>query len=184
MKKIALFALLGMALTAMPSAAQINVYGGGGPAFPVSDDIKDDVDAGVNLFGGVTFDATSRFSLYAEGSWGRHSLSDVDANVTPTSLMAGGIFGFTDNEDAAVSPYIFGGLGVQTVKVGNDVADISDSTFGYQFGAGLGFGLGGLDAFAEGRYQAASYGEDSDFGDFSFAVVTAAIGLSIALGGG
>ena len=55
---------------------------------------------------------------------------------------------------------------------------------GYRFGAGLGFGLGGLDAFAEGRYQAASYGEDSDLSDLSFAVVTAAIGLSISLGGG
>jgi opacity protein-like surface antigen len=154
-----------------------------GAELPTSDDIKDDVDSGLTLFGGVTFDLSSSFSLYAEGGWGRHDLSDsdFDGTASPSHLLGGALFSFLG--DAPLSPYVFGGLGVQTVKVSIEDESESDSTFGWQLGAGLGFDIGSLNAFGEGRYHSASFDEDGDLGEFDFAMFAVAVGLSFGLGG-
>jgi len=179
MNRYLFVALFGLALSAMPATAQISVYGGGGAAMPTGDDLED-VDAGLMLFGGLTFDLSESLALYAEGAWGTHDTTQ-GTTVNPSSLMGGLIFGF-GSEDAALSPYIFGGAGLQTV--GTDAGgDPSETEFGYQFGAGVGFELFGLGSFLEGRYHAASYDADSDFGELDFALFTIAYGLSFDLGG-
>lgn len=173
-----------LALTALPASAQVALYGGGGAAFPSGDDLSD-VDAGLQLFGGLTLDLNERISVYAEGQWGTHNVDDVDVDkAKPAAIMGGLLFGLTSDEDAPVQPYIFGGGGLQSVTVDLATGDsFDDSTFGWQVGAGIGFALGGLDAFAEGRYQAASYDADSDLGEFDFAIFSLAVGLSFELGG-
>lgn len=179
MKRFALLAGVALALTAMPAAAQVSVYGGGGVASPQGDDLEN-IDAGLILLGGVTFDVSERLSVFAEGAWGTHD-SEGDVTVNPSSLMGGLILGFGD-EDAAVNPYVFAGAGLQGVAL--DVAtDPSDRTFGWQAGAGLGFDLVGLPAFFEGRYHGASFDADSDVGELDFGLLSFVLGFSFDLSG-
>jgi opacity protein-like surface antigen len=181
--------VLGLFLTAVPVAAQVSVYGGGGPAFPTGEDLED-VDGGVQLLGGLVFDLNERISLYAEGQWGTHDVdleSATDGSVKPSAVMAGLLLGLSGNEDAAVSPYVFGGLGLQSIKLegteGSVSLSIDDRTFGWQAGAGVGFDLLGLGSFLEGRYQSASFDEDSEFEELDFAIFSIIFGFSFDLGG-
>lgn len=186
MKRLAFVAALSVALAAAPAAGQVALYGGGGAAFPTGDDL-DGVDAGLQLFGGATFDVSEKVSLYAEGQWGTHSLeASDDVTVKPSALMAGLILGLGSDEDAPVSPYLFAGGGIQTVNIDPDTGEgADDSTFGFQLGAGLGFDLAGIGAFAEGRYQRASFADDAAvLPDATFAIFSVAVGLSVELGGG
>lgn len=192
MKRLALLAAFGLFLVAAPANAQVSVYGGGGPAFPIGDDL-DGVDPGIQLLGGITFDLSDRVSLYGEGQWGTHNDDSVDegvdATVKPSALMAGLLIGLAADEDAPISPYIFGGLGLQTVDVEAESqgvgVNIDDTGFGYQVGAGLGFELGSLPMFLEGRYQAASYDDFGEFGegDLDFSIFSIILGFSFDLSG-
>jgi len=185
MNRFALLAAFGLFLAAAPASAQLAVYGGGGPAFPIGDDL-DGIESGLQLTGGLTFDLSERVSLYGEGQWGTHGVEDTDeVTVKPSALMAGLLLGLSGSEDAAIQPYVFGGLGLQSVNLDADadVADASDRTFGYQAGAGFGFDLGSLPAFLEGRYQAASFDVDSDIGELDFSIFSVILGFSFDLGG-
>jgi opacity protein-like surface antigen len=179
MKRFAFLAAFAFALVATPAAAQISVYGGGGVASPQGDDLEN-VDAGLILVGGVTFDLSEMLSLYAEGAWGTHD-SEGDVTVNPSSLMAGLLYGF-GGEDAAISPYVFAGAGLQGVAL-DVTTDPSDRTFGWQAGAGLGFELVGLPAFLEGRYHSASFDADSDVGELDFGLLSFILGFSFDLSG-
>lgn len=182
MKRLAFATAFCLALVAMPAAGQVALYGGGGAAFPTGDDLEN-VDAGLQLFGGATFDVSEKVSLYAEGQWGTHDIENSETTVKPMALMGGILFGFGD-DDAPLSPYVFGGGGIQTVKVDPETGDsVDDSTFGWQLGAGANFDLAGIGAFAEGRYQSASFDADSEIGALDFAIFSVSVGLSVALGG-
>jgi opacity protein-like surface antigen len=183
MKRIALATAFCLALVAAPATAQVSVYGGGGAAFPSGDDLSN-VDAGLQLLGGVTFDVNERLSIYGEGQWGRHNPETGDGTITPTALMAGLLLGLTADDAAPVSPYIFAGGGLQGVDIDDGAGNsVDDRTFGWQAGAGVGFALGGLDAFAEGRYQSAAFDTDSDLSDLDFAIFSIVVGFSIDVGG-
>lgn len=183
MKRYVLLGLMGLALSAAPATAQISVYGGGGSAIPTGDDMET-VEAGLQLLGGVVVDINDRLGIYGEGQWGTHDIEGTgDVSVDPSALLAGLILGLSSNEDAPLSPYVFGGLGVQTLSVDDGDGDPSDSTLGWQIGAGAGFDLGPLPAFLEGRYQAASFDADSDLGDFDFAIFSIILGFSFDLTG-
>lgn len=187
MKRLAFATAFCLALVATPASAQFAVYGGGGAAFPMGDDLED-VEAGLQLFGGATFDVSEKLSLYAEGQWGTHGVDGADVTVKPAAIMAGLLFGFLDGEDAPLSPYVFAGGGLQSITIDPDTGDsVDDRKFGWQIGAGLGFDLGGIGAFAEGRYQAASFDADSDVAvtadGTDFAIFSLAVGLSFELGG-
>ena len=182
MKRFALLAAFALALTATPAAAQISVFGGGGVASPQGDD-QDAIDSGLILVGGVTFDLSEMLSLYAEGTWGTHDLSETTVN--PSSLMAGLLYGF-GGEDAAISPYVFAGGGLQGLSIDVD-SEPSDRTFGWQAGAGLGFELIGLPAFLEARYHSASFDSDSevaaDADGRDFGLLSFILGFSFDLSG-
>jgi hypothetical protein len=183
MKRYLMLGLMGLVLSAMPAVAQVSVYGGGGSAFPTGDDM-DGVDAGLQLVGGVVVDLSNRVSLYGEGQWGTHGLEDSDDSAKPSALMAGLLLGLSGDEDAAAQPYVFAGLGLQSISVDDGDGDPSDSTMGWQAGAGVGFDLFGLGSFLEGRYQAASYDPDSEFDELDFAIFSIIFGFSFDLGGG
>ena len=184
MKKLALLTGALMVLVALPLNAQ-SIYVGAGGAFPTGDDM-DGVNAGLQLVGGVTFDVASQLSVYGEGSWGTHGTDFDGIDAKPYALMAGLMLGLTGDEDASLTPYVFGGAGLQWIKLTDGDMDVSDNAFGFQFGAGLGFALGGVDAFAEGRYARAGFDADSDLSDgeeFTFAAFGLVAGLSFNLGG-
>ena len=181
MKKFAVLTFATLALVALPLNAQ-SIFVGAGAAIPTGDDM-DGVSTGFQLVGGATFDVASQLSIYGEGSWGSHGTDFDGVDAKPYAFMAGLLFDLTSDEDAPVTPYVYGGAGMQWLKVTDGEDDVSDSTFGFQFGAGLGFALGGLDAWAEGRYARAAFDEDSDFGDFNFANFGITAGLSFNLGG-
>ncbi|HKK92492.1 MAG TPA: outer membrane beta-barrel protein [Longimicrobiales bacterium] len=182
MKRLALLAAFALFLAAAPASAQFAVYGGGGAAIPTGDDLED-VESGLQLLGGFTYDLSEKLSLYGEGQWGTHDIEDSDISVSPSALMAGLLLGLAGDEDAALSPYLFGGLGLQTLSVDDDGSDPSDSAFGYQVGAGVGFDLGSLPTFLEGRYQAASFDADSEVGELDFSIFSIILGFSFDLGG-
>jgi len=190
MKRFMMLALTGLALSAVPATAQISLYGGGGAAFPGGD--FDDVDSGLQLVGGITFDVSEMLSLYAEGQWGTHDADSepgADVSAKPSALMAGLLVGLTGDEDAAVSPYLFGGIGLQNLEVEGSSGPVSvtvdDRTFAFQLGAGIGFDIGSLPAFLEGRYQAANYDDFGDLGDgeAEFSLFSILFGFSFDLGG-
>jgi opacity protein-like surface antigen len=184
MKRLTFATAFCLALVATPASAQFAVYGGGGAAFPTGGDL-DGVESGVQLFGGATFDITPRLGVYAEGQFGSHGIENSDSKVKPSALMGGLIFDLMSDEDAPVSPYVFGGAGLQTVKFDPEQGDaVDDSAFGFQLGAGVGFDLLGLGAFAEGRYQTAAFADDADvLTDATFAIFSVAVGLSFQFGG-
>lgn len=185
MKRFVFVSGLALLFAAAPAAAQVSVYGGGGAAFPSGDDL-DGVDSGLQLVGGVVVDVSSMLSIYAEGQWGRHDVEDEGETGTanPSALMAGLLLGFSP-ANSPIEPYVFAGLGLQSVSLEADESPVSvdDRTFGWQLGAGIGFPLGSLNGFAEGRYQAASFDADSEFGELDFAIFSLIVGLSIDLGG-
>lgn len=183
MKRLAFFTALSLAFVAVPASAQVNVYGGGGGAFPTGDDM-DGVESGLQLFGGAEFDVSEMVSLYVEGQWGTHNLEDVDdVTVSPRALMAGLLLGF-GSDGAPVSPYVFGGGGLQSVSIDVDGDSTSDSAFGFQVGGGLNFPLGGVDGFGEVRYQTAGFADDAEvLTDATFAIFSVVVGLSIQVGG-
>lgn len=182
MKRYVLLGLMGLALAAAPATAQVSVYGGGGSAIPTGDDLEN-VEAGLQLLGGVVVDVNDRLGIYGEGQWGTHDFENTDVSVNPSALMAGLLLGLAGDEDAALAPYLFGGLGIQTLGIDNDATDPSDSTLGWQLGAGAGFDLGPLPAFLEGRYQAASFDADSDIGELDFSIFSIILGFSFDLTG-
>ena len=188
MKRYFVLALMGLALSAAPAVAQVSVYGGGGSAIPTGDDMED-VDAGLQLLGGLVLDLTEMVSIYAEGQWGTHDVSvdgATDVSAKPSALMAGLLLGIGGDE-GAVSPYLFAGGGLQSLDLegeeGGITVSVDDRTFGWHVGGGIGFDLGSLPAFLEGRYQAASFDSDSEFDELDFAIFSIIFGFSFDLGG-
>lgn len=188
MKKLAVLTGAVLTLVALPLNAQ-SVYVGVGGAFPTGDDMEG-VNAGFQLVGGVTVDVASQLSIYGEGSWGTHGTEfdgvDLGVDAKPYALMAGLLLDLMSDEDAPATPYVFGGAGLQWIKLTDGDTDISDNAFGFQLGAGVGFNLGPVDGFAEGRYARAGFDADSDLSDgeeFTFAAFGLVAGVSINLGG-
>jgi opacity protein-like surface antigen len=155
MKRYACLILAAFFSTAAPAAAQ-SIFFGVGPTFP-SSDYADYAKTGFMIVGGVTYEIAPNLDVYGEGAWGQNN-HDTDGDKTnPSSIMAGLLYGF-GGEDAPVSPYVFGGGGMLTHRYSSDeFGSSSDTKFGFQAGAGLGFNLGGFDAFTEGRYTSASF---------------------------
>ena len=184
MKRFLMLALTGLALSAVPATAQIAVYGAGGVASPVGDDM-DGIEAGLQLVGGVEYYLSDKLAILAEGQWGTHDVENSDNSVSPSALMGGLSLGLGSGE-GSIKPWIFGAAGLQTVSIDTDVADPSDTTFGYQVGAGIGFPLFGQNAGLRASYQAASFDADSEIGgaaDFDFSIFSVVLGFGIPLGG-
>ena len=149
MKRFLSLTIVAFFIAAAPAAAQ-SIFFGAGPTFPTSD-FGDIADTGWMIFGGGTYDLSEQLSIYGEGFWGQNGVTDSEGDLNPSGIMGGLLYGFSADESAPISPYVFGGAGLLTLSNGE-----SESGFGFQGGAGLGFDLGGLDAFAEGRYTSGS----------------------------
>ena len=176
---------LALAFVAAPAAGQ-GLYVMVGPSFPISD-YGEYANVGIHAAGGVTFAVAEQVSLYGEAFWGQNSHDgDTDSKTNPYGFMAGGLFSFSDGNP--VDPYVFGGAGLMWHKytAGSDSFDEdgSESAFGFQLGGGLGFDLGGLEAFTEARFFSASFeAESPSLSDESTSFLSVAFGIVIDLGG-
>jgi len=165
---------------AVPSQveAQTTLYLGAGGGFP-SGDFGEYAKTGFLGVGGVLFNIPSVQGLGAgvEGFYGSFSHDDYNIETTASSVanfssVAGaaasdktdiygfmGILDYSFDTGGALQPYLFGGLGLLVHKYKTDIADLSESKsyFGYEFGAGLGFGVSEtISIFGEGRYMGAT----------------------------
>ena len=147
---LAAFAFLAFAV---PAQAQTTLYIGAGASFPTGD-FGDYADTGWMGVGGAVFGlGDSGFGVGGEVFYGQnnHAVEGVDLNskTTPYGIMA--IADYSFGSPDGLQPYLFGGLGLLVRRSSADGFESdSESQFGYQFGAGLGFNFG---LFIEGRYM-------------------------------
>jgi len=163
------------------------LYISGGATFPTGD-FGNYAETGWMAAGGILFDdiGTAGVSLGIDGFYGenKHKTDDGgstgsgDSKTNPYGIM--GIAQYSFGTGGSILPYVFGGLGWMAHKytadpLGVDV-DETVSGFGYQFGAGVGFGLSeSITLYGEGRYLGGS-GDVSDtkffglFGGLAFGI--------------
>jgi len=159
---------------AQQAQAQTNLYIGGGATFPTSD-MGDVTSTGWQIIGGVLFPVGPEgLSVGAEGFYGQNSgKDDAPFKISPYGVMGIASYGFSTS--GSITPYLFGGLGLMVTRVSGELFEgSSESSFGYQFGAGADFAVGSTTSiFVEGRYMGSS--------DAKFFGIDA--GLAFALGG-
>ena len=141
---------------AAPSHAQTSLYISGGATFPTSD-YGDYANTGWMAAGGVMFGVgPSGLSVGADLFYGQNNHKDElslfeGEKTSQYGAMGVLLYAF---DTAGVQPYVFGGLGALVHRFSADNIDSeSDTQFGYQLGAGVGFPIGASSQiYAEGRY--------------------------------
>lgn len=178
-------AVLFMAL-AIPQVVQAqSIYVLAGASIP-SSDYGDSFSTGWLAAAGVTF-PIGEAGLWAgaEGLYGRNSLdsseSSVDISGKPYSIMA--LLGYDIPTEGKINPYVWGGAGLMGVKLSGGGESVSESGFGWQFGAGLALQTEGkVHPFVEGRYQSASLTFEGDSSSSTVGLIGIEAGVSIGLG--
>lgn len=168
-------AFLFLALALPPTLSAQNVFVLGGATIGTGD-YGDAVDTGWMISGGLSF-PLGEGGLFAgvEGLYSRNGQTAGDESAKPYSVM--GFLGYDLVTGSSVTPYVYGGAGLQGVSVSNDGESNSESALGYQFGAGLAFGGdGNVSPLVEIRYQGSG---DEDV-DLNF--IGIAGGVSIGVG--
>lgn len=174
------------AFVAIPQVVQAqSIYVLAGASIP-SGDYGDDFSTGWLAAAGVTFPiGDAGLWAGAEGLYGRNSLdteSSVDVSGKPYSIMA--IVGYDIPTEGKINPYVWGGAGLMGLKLSGGGESISESGFGWQFGAGLALATEGkVSPFVEGRYQSASLTFEGDSSSSSVGIIGIEAGVSIGLGG-
>jgi opacity protein-like surface antigen len=169
---------------AIPQVVQAqSVYVLAGAAIP-SSDYGDIAKTGWLAGAGFTYPVGGAgLWVGAEGLYSRSSADSESSDVSfkPFSLM--GIVGYDIPTEGKVAPYVFGGLGYQSISQSTEGVD-SLNGFGYQFGAGIGIQTSGnISPFIEGRYQGASLDVEGSDESFTLGFVGIEAGVSIGLGG-
>jgi len=158
---LAVLALLGFAIPSQ-AHAQTTIYVSGGGSFPTGD-FGDYANTGWMAAGGVIFGiGESGLGVGAELFYGQNNHKDEasfydNEKTSPYGAMA--IVDYSFDTGGNIMPYVFGGAGLLVHRFSADGIDSeSDSKFGYQFGAGLGFGIGETSQlYVEGRYMGSEY---------------------------
>jgi hypothetical protein len=175
----ALLASLGLFVISSSAAAPFG-YVGGGPSFPMSD-YGEYANTGFLIAGGVGFPiGDAGLNVLAEGSWGQNNHETDGDKTNPLSLMGGVEYDFNPGGEG-LNPYVYGLAGLMWHRYSSDTfGSDSESAFGYGAGAGVGFPLGGVNGWVEGRFLNASFDETGGSSNTMFAAIVA--GISIDLG--
>ncbi|HYW51250.1 MAG TPA: outer membrane beta-barrel protein, partial [Gemmatimonadaceae bacterium] len=145
---------LALAVSAMPAQAQVAFGLAGGVTLP-SSSIKDRSNLGYNglatlQLGVPAFPLQFRADLQYNGFGGKN-ISDAVGDAVDkadTRIISGTINGVFNLLPGPVKPYLIGGVGYYDTKLqGND----NTRKFGYNYGAGVKFGLTGASLFVEAR---------------------------------
>ena len=184
---LSVLAAAALALAAPATVGAQQLYISGGATFPTGD-FGDYANTGWQIAGGIVFSDvyTQGLSLGVDGFYGENSHDDFSTSpgdVTDTKTNPYGIMGIAmyDFSAGTVDPYIFGGAGWLAHKYsgtifGETIDSETDSGFGYQLGAGIGFGLSeSISIYGEGRYTAGT----GDVKDTKF--ISALAGLAFAI---
>lgn len=177
-----LFGALLLALAALPPGARAQGVDGfnwgvsGGVTLPQSD-AKDAYDNGWHgqLHAFYGFPALPFLGVRVDGSYNMMDAKKFDAVTGDARVISG-----TGNAVFAIAlgpirPYAIGGIGIYGVRLrsslgGYEVSD-SQTKFGWNAGVGLGFGLGRVTIFAEGRYHQVSL----EGGNFTYVPVSVGV---------
>ena len=161
---------------AQQAQAQTTLYIGGGATFPTGD-MGDVTSTGWQIIGGVLFPVGAPgLKVGVEGFYGQNSgKDDAPIKISPYGVMAVVDYGFSTS--GSITPYIFGGLGLMVSRISFDndsFESSSESSFGYELGAGVDFAVGSTTGiFLAGRYMGSS--------DAKFFAIDA--GLAFGVGG-
>lgn len=188
MQSVLVAAALALATPAVIHAQSLYISGGAG--FPTGD-FGDLTDTGWQIAGGIMFAdiGTPGLSLGVDGSYGQNSIKDftiigvdVEGNIKTYGIMGIALYSFAN--ESGIEPYLFGGagwLGADGYVSASD-GDVtesesdSESSFGYQLGAGLGYSLSEkVSIYGEGRYT----GGTGDLSEIKW--ISALAGLSFAI---
>ena len=180
---IASAAVFAFALAAPINTQAQNVFVLAGISVP-SGEFSDYAKTGWMAEVGLTF-PVGEDGLWA-GVAGGYGVNKHDVDADPSFFVEEGdktnllsamaILGYTVQTDGNVSPYVWGGAGVQVHQFRSEMSpsfNDSSSKFGFQFGAGVSFGADDASAqpFIEGRFQGSS---DSK-------IIAGSVGVSIEL---
>ena len=168
--------LIAGAFAATPSAlhAQLkpSISVAGGIAVPLSD-LADNVDAGYNLAGAVSFGAPLvpvgvRLEVGYNGFNGKSSLTSTGK----ASILSGTVNATLALGPSGASPYLIGGVGMYRRQLTEQgFADDTKSVAGLNGGAGFRFPLGTMSTFVEARYHVL-LGNKDDFTNISYIPIT------------
>lgn len=177
---LAALAFLGFALPTQADA-QTTLYLGAGGSFPTGD-FGEYANTGWMGAGGALFAiGDSGFGVGGEVFYGQNNHKDEQSFFENEKTAVYGLMAIADyvfGTEGKIRPYVFGGAGVLVHRFSADGVDSeSESGFGYQVGAGLGFPVG---LFVEGRFMGSSAMGEGDFSEtttFFAALVGWAFGL-------
>jgi hypothetical protein len=169
---------------AIPQVVQAqSVYVLAGASVPTSD-YGDAFKTGWLAAAGVTFPVgESGLWAGAEGLYGQNSFdsSGSDLKGKPYSIM--GILGYDIQTEGKINPYVWGGAGLMGLRQTSGGESLTESGFGWQFGAGLALATAGnVSPFVEGRYQSASLTFEGDTSSSTVGMFGIEAGISIGLG--
>jgi len=140
-------------------------------------DFGEAMNTGFNVGAHLAFTpATLPFGVRVEGQFNRFGIADneligfeADGNIQIISGTANVLLG-VPTDIGAIRPYVIGGVGIYNYRssgsftLGGETQSgtASQTDFGLNGGAGVGFGLGGLAAFVEARYHVIFNAPDDD----------------------
>jgi hypothetical protein len=147
---------LAVALTAQAAQAQTGMsFGVGGGVVVPTGSLADGNSTGWNaMVVARVKPAMAPVGLQLDGFYNRFGLEGIDGHSRLIGATANALFAFPSASVAR--PYLLGGVGLYNGKTTIDNVGSSDSQtkFGINAGAGLDFGVGGAQLFAEGRFHA------------------------------
>lgn len=157
-----------VAVAAVPASAQIKWNLGLGMNLPQGD-LADFAENGLSARVGATFGAPmAPISFRVEGGYDMWKMTADDAESF--NMLSGSADAVYSLPGVAVKPYILGGLNWNQLGSSVDGTD-KESGIGFNVGAGLNFGLGGLAAYVEARYVKVSINDgDDDVSNFPIVV--------------
>lgn len=150
--------VLALAVTVVSAPVSAQFYVGAYASVP-SGDFGEFAKTGWMAEAGYKFfeTANEKLSLYASGSYARHSLDTDLFEGNYTSLIGAGHVVY-DLAEGNVSPYLIGTAGYLSLK--EKIDDESTTEGGILFGGGLGAGIGPR-FWIEGRFLTASIEEST-----------------------
>ena len=158
LRRSAVIASIVTALVGSVAQAQVSYWwAGGGPILPMGDS-KKAFDTGWMLDAGIARVIVPKHSsLQLQVSYGSNPVKSSTLNSTLYSAFGNITYGLL-GDDAKLSPYVYGGLGIVSTKTGGTYST-SRSDFGYQGAGGVSYTINKKwSAFGEARYMSAGSG--------------------------